>query len=123
MSGAQVSRYKVMVISSNQDFIPGETKAAWRAVEVVLIGPVAPDAAGQWHLKDSHGVLLDVNEPADVLFRLSEELDAVAIPYLFVLEDTGVHRTRGPFVLTAHTDDIISILSKLFGTDGNIQRH
>ncbi len=123
MSGTQMSRYKVMVISSNQDFIPGEIKAAWRAVQVELIGPVAPDAAGQWHLNDAHGVLLDVNEPADVLFRISEDLDAAAIPYLFILEDPGVHRASGPFVLTAHADDIVPILSKLFETDSNIQRH
>ncbi|EPR23231.1 MULTISPECIES: hypothetical protein [Agrobacterium] len=115
-----VKRLTIAIIGMT-DTVTSEIRMAWFHAQIGLEGPYSASfIEGETALKFV-AAIIDVRYEADVLLRLTEQLDGEAIPYLFFVPETLIDREPGPFVLSGRSEDIENIVSALIAQGGGIR--
>lgn len=115
-----VKRLTVAIIGMTDTVAP-EIRMAWFHAQIGLEGPYPASFIESEGALKFDAAIIDVRYEADVMLRLTEQLDEGAIPYLFFVPETVIDSEPGPFVLSGRSEDIIHIVSALMEQGGGIK--
>ncbi len=115
-----VKRLTIAIIGMT-DTVTSEISMAWFNAEIGLEGPYSASFIENEDALKFAAAIIDVRYEADVLLRLTAQLDDEAIPYLFFVPETVINSERGPFVLSRRSEDIDTIVSALMAQGGGIR--
>lgn len=101
-----------IAVFGNDDTVTREISSSWFEVAVELIGPYSARdmTTHDWRVASA---LIDVRYLPEDMLPLMDELEAKAIPYIFIVPIHAVKSEPGPFVLSAAPRDIRRILAAL----------
>ena len=102
-----------MIVIGNKNIVSSEIRDAWKQAGVGLRGPVLPSAFEMGLVRAAHGVLIDATEDANFMFRISEQLEAASVPFVFVVREERLLGHKGPYVLGVRPEDIKDIVEEL----------
>lgn len=110
-------RLTILVIGEVDDLTP-EIGAAWATAKVDLLGPYQAD-----DIKNNGGLsyaaaIIDVRYDAEIMLRLTQELEEQGTPFLFFVPQAVARHEAGPYVLSARLFDIQNIVSALAAQRG-----
>ncbi|WCK02384.1 hypothetical protein [Agrobacterium tumefaciens] len=115
-----VKRLTIAIIGM-PDTVTSEIRMAWFHAQIGLEGPYSASFIESEGVLKFAAAIIDVRYQADVMLRLTEQLDGEAIPYLFFVPQTVIDSEPGPFVLSGRSDDIENIVSALMAQAGGIR--
>ncbi|UYZ10663.1 hypothetical protein CFBP5507_23905 [Agrobacterium salinitolerans] len=115
-----VKRLTIAIIGMT-DTVTSEIRMAWFHAQIGLEGPYSASFIESEDALKLAAAIIDVRYEADVMLRLTEQLDEEAIPYLFFVPETVIDSEPGPFVLSARSGDIENIVSALMAQGGGIR--
>lgn len=115
-----VKRLTIAIIGMTDTVTP-EIRMAWFHAQIGLEGPYSASFIESEDALKFAAAIIDVRYEADVMLRLTEQLDEEAIPYLFFVPDAVIDSERGPFVLSGRSEDIENIVSALMAQGGGIR--
>ncbi|WP_157884698.1 hypothetical protein [Neorhizobium galegae] len=117
-----MSQYTMIVIG-NKNLVSSSTRDAWERAGIELQGPVLPPAFEMRLVHAAHGVLIDATEDADPMFRISEQLEAASVPFLFVVTEQQGPECKGSYVLGPKPKHIKEIVEELLRQYDSGVRH
>jgi hypothetical protein len=106
-----------IIVVADAGFVPDTVRAAWRRSGVELVGPVAPASVNVAALIRSAGVLMDLSLEASALFDLSERLQQLNVPFLFVVGSQARSASASPYRVSERRAEIAVILTALTEND------
>lgn len=115
-----VERLTIAIIGMT-DTLTLEIRTAWFHAQIGLEGPYSASFIESEASLRFTAAIIDVRYEADVVLRLTEQLDGEAIPYLFFVPESVIDSDPGPFVLSGRSDDIENIVSALMAQGGGIR--
>lgn len=110
-------RFTILVIGEVDD-LTSEIKRAWAAAHIDLLGPYTADAIINGQTLSYTAAIIDVRYDAEIMLRLTQELEERGTPFLFYVSQTLARQEAGPYVLSAHPRDIRNIVSGLTAQQG-----
>ncbi|NTA13856.1 hypothetical protein [Agrobacterium tumefaciens] len=113
-------RLTILVVSAAGAITP-EIKAAWSVAKVDLVGPYPADAINSADVLRYTAAIIDARYEAEIMLRLTEQLDEKAIPHLFFVPQAVSSHEPGPFVLSGRSYDIQNIVSGLMAQGCSIR--
>ena len=116
-----VKRLTIAIIGM-ANTVTSEIRMAWSDASIDLEGPYSASLIDSEAALEFAAAIIDVRYEADVMLRLTEQLDGAAIPYLFFVPEAVIDSEPGPFVLSARSKDIENIVSALM-VQGDGIRH
>jgi len=115
-----IKRLTIVVIGA-ADTVTPEIGEAWSRARIGLEGPYPADAIGNEDTFRFAAAIIDVRYEAEIMLRVTDELEGKAIPYLFFVPWLVVDSEPGPFVLSGRSEDIENIVSALMAQGGGIR--
>ncbi|AYM65930.1 MULTISPECIES: hypothetical protein [Agrobacterium] len=115
-----VKRLTVAIIGM-ADTLTSQIRTAWCHAQIDLEGPYSASFIEREVVLKFVAAIIDVRYEADVMLRLTEQLDGEAIPYLFFVPETVIDSEPGPFVLSGRSEDIANIVSALTAQGGGVR--
>lgn len=115
-----IKRLPIMVIGA-ADTVTPEIAKAWSRAQVGLIGPYPADVLENDDTLLFSAAIIDVRYEAEIMLRLTDQLEEKAVPYLFFVPRPVFESEPGPFVLSARSEDIDNIVSALMAQGGGIR--
>ncbi|CAM3660738.1 hypothetical protein G6L26_025885 (plasmid) [Agrobacterium radiobacter] len=115
-----VKRLTIAVIGMT-DTVTSEIRMAWFHAQIGLEGPYSASFIESKGALKFAAAIIDVRYEADVMLRLTDQLDGEAIPYLFFVPETVIDSEPGPFALSGRSEDIENIVSALMAQGGGIR--
>jgi hypothetical protein len=113
-----VQDLKIMIVGP-LEFLSPKTRRAWGDMGIELLGPFTTANVDLKVASTTDGLVIDITNDADATFKLSEELEALKIPFLYALGDGTLVQRSGPFVLNGRAADIQAIVNTLL-TEGDV---
>jgi len=115
-----VKRLTIAIIGMTDTVTP-EIRMAWFHAQIGLEGPYSASFIESEAALKFTAAIIDVRYEANILLRLTEQLDGEAIPYLFFVPEAVIDSEPGPFVLSRRSEDIENIVSALMAQGGGIR--
>jgi hypothetical protein len=115
-----IKRLTIVVIGA-ADTVTPEIGEAWSRARIGLEGPYPADAMENDHTFKFSAAIIDVRYEAEIMLRLTDQLEGKAIPYLFFVPWLVIDSEPGPFVLSERSEDIEEIVSALMAQGGGIR--
>lgn len=115
-----VKRLTIAIIGMT-DTVTADIRMAWFNAQIGLEGPYSASFIESEGALKFSAAIIDVRYEADVMLRLTEQLDEKAIPYLFFVPEAVLDSEPGPFVLSKRSQDIENIVSALIAQGGGMR--
>ncbi|MCZ7486151.1 hypothetical protein [Rhizobium rhizogenes] len=115
-----VNRLTIAIIGMTDTVTP-EIRMAWFHAQIALDGPYSASVIKSEDALRFSAAIIDVRYEADVMLRLTDQLDEHAVPYLFFVPEAILNSETGPFVLSGRSEDIENIVSALMAQGGGIR--
>lgn len=115
-----VKRLTVAIIGMTDTVTPG-IRMAWFHAQIGLEGPYSASFIESEDMLKFSAAIIDIRYEADVMLRITEQLEGEGVPYLFFVPQTVIDSEPGPFILSERSVDIENIVSALTAQGGGIR--
>jgi len=102
---------RYLVISDRS--LPTSLSNAWKAMDIVLLGPITAAAVEAFDLGGHDGAIVDLEYEGGEMIACVEKLDLGQIPFVFAAFVSSSLKPPGCFVLSEAKEEIWAIYNRL----------
>jgi hypothetical protein len=118
-----VPRFQVMLVGEDGLYDMARIRAAWHFLGADLLGPLPAHRTTLESFRQLDGVLIQLPSDAVATRQLSDRLDQLDIPFLFLMPAKAASRCHSVFYLSDDAADIKDMICRLSRQGSRSVRH